>query len=120
MKVLITALLITLLTVTDNVTDAFKSGDAAKLSSHFSNSIDLTVDDVEGVYSKAQAEQIVKKFFDTKAVQGYVQKHDGEKDGVIFVVGELSTKSGKYRTYYLIKKAGNSNKIHQLRIEFDE
>lgn len=120
MKLLITTLLITLVMVTDSVTSAFKSGDASKLAAHFSNSIDLTVDEVEGVYSKAQAEQIVKKFFDTKHVTGYAQKHDGKKEGVIFVVGELVTKAGKYRTYYLLKKEGSTNKIHQLRIEFDE
>jgi hypothetical protein len=120
MKLLLTTLLITLIAVTDSVTSAFKAGDASKLSVHFSNSIDLTVDEVEGVYSKAQAEQIVKKFFDTKRVSGYIQKHDGKKDATTFVVGELVTKAGKYRTYYLLKKEGSSDKIHQLRIEFDE
>ncbi|NTW26170.1 MAG: DUF4783 domain-containing protein, partial [Lentimicrobium sp.] len=42
---------------------AIKSANAKELSTYFNNPVDLTTPGNEGTYSKAQAEMIVKSFF---------------------------------------------------------
>lgn len=112
--------LISIALISDSVSEAFKNGDADKLALHLNTSIDLTVLETSGVYSKAQAQQIFKKFFDQHKVVSYEIIHEGDKGGSNFIVGKLVTNNGSFRTYYLIKKIDGKSKIQLLRIEYDE
>jgi hypothetical protein len=112
--------LISITLISDSVSDAFKNGNADKLATHLNTSIDLTVLETSGVYSKVQAQQILKKFFEQHKVTSYKVIHEGDKGGSNFVVGELVTSNGSFRTYYLIKKIDGKSKIQLLRIEYDE
>ena len=76
--------------------------------------------ETNGVFSKVQAQQIFKKFFDQHKVTSYKIIHEGDKGGSKFVVGELITNNGAFRTYYLIKNIEGKSKIQLLRIEYDE
>src|SRR5687768_687984 len=49
--------------VKDQVVLAMKTGNSRDLAMHFISNIDLTVKENADVYSKAQAEQILRKFF---------------------------------------------------------
>ncbi|HQW86479.1 MAG TPA: DUF4783 domain-containing protein, partial [Flavobacteriales bacterium] len=49
--------------VKDRVVAALGTGNSKELAQHFIPNIDLTVGGSSDVYSKAQAEQIVRKFF---------------------------------------------------------
>ncbi len=48
----------------------FKNGDSKKLAEYFNKNIELVVLDNDNVYSKAQAQQIVNKFFSPKLSRG--------------------------------------------------
>ncbi|MBK6831038.1 MAG: DUF4783 domain-containing protein [Flavobacteriales bacterium] len=47
----------------DQVVEAIKTGNSHDLAALFIANIDLTVKETADVYSKAQAEQIMRKFF---------------------------------------------------------
>ena len=73
----------------------------------------------DGVYSKAQAKQIVNNFFNshTPEPQGFSILHQGGKEGAKYVIGNLITNNGSFRVYFLLKKNNGKEYIHQLRIE---
>jgi len=50
--------------ITDQVVGYIKTANVKELAKHFADNIDLAVDDTDDIVSRAQAEQILKKFFD--------------------------------------------------------
>lgn len=105
----------------DDIAKTIKAGDAKKLAGYFDNMIEMKILDTEGAYSKTQAEQIIKDFFAKNAVKDFQLKHDGTSDGnsTQFVIGTLTTASGKYRTYIYLKKKADNFVIQELNIEHE-
>lgn len=98
--------------------DAMKVGNAIEISKHFNSSVELVILDKEDVYSKQQAEQILKNFFDKNKTKNFTLLHQGGKEGAQYAIGNLETVSGKtYRVYFLVKESGGKPLIHQMRIE---
>ncbi len=107
--------------VKDQVTLALKTGNARALATHFIANIDLTVPDNSDVYSKAQAEQILRKFFDEHVPSDLSIDHEGvSKMGDRYYIGKLHTSTGGYRVTFFLKKAGEVFQVKQLRIEADK
>ena len=104
--------------VIDDIAAAIRSGNPKNISKFFIDNIDLKVISQEDVYSKQQAEMILKDFFGKHAVKSYTVAHKSEpKNGSQYVVGTLETANGKFRTYFLIKTTGSQTLIQQFRIE---
>jgi hypothetical protein len=100
---------------------AIKVGNSKALSEHFGPKVDLTLLEKEDSYSKAQAEQILKGFFDKNKVSDYKVIHHGSaKDGAEYFIGSLTTSGGSYRTYLLVRTENSKKRIQQLRIEASE
>lgn len=105
----------------DTIRTAIEEGNAKDLAAHFNVSLKLVIKEKEGVYSKNQAEQILKSFFETNVPRKFTIKHSGEnkEKGIGFAVGSLETAQGPFRITLLLQKQGESLSIHQLRIEED-
>jgi len=102
----------------DRVVEAMKSGDAKELAALFIANIDLTVKESSDVYSKAQAEQILRKFFNENPPVDLVIEHSGvSKSGDKYFIGILRTRSGYFRTTFFLKKGETGFLVKQLRIE---
>ena len=100
----------------EDIANAIRSGDAKSVSRYFSNSVDLTLISQEDVYSKVQAEQIIRDFFNKNAPRSFSIIHRGEsKDGAKYAIGSLATTNGTYRVYYYFKVAGSTINIQELR-----
>ncbi len=100
----------------EDIANAIRSGDAKSVSRYFSSSVDLTLIGQEDVYSKAQAEQILKDFFNKNTPRSFSIIHRGEsKDGSKYAIGNLTTSSGNYRVYYYFKVAAGNVNIQELR-----
>ena len=66
--------------------------------------------------NKAQAEQILKDFFNKNTPRSFSIIHRGEsKDGAKYAIGNLTTSNGNYRVYYYFKVSGGSVNIQELR-----
>jgi hypothetical protein len=118
MKLFITSLLLIIATISGDVSSSLNTGNAKGLSSYFHWTVELSILDEESVYSKTQAEQILKKFFKEHPVIKYESVHVGNaEDGSAFEIGNLVTKGATYRTYFLLKGKGSSQEIHHFRIE---
>jgi len=104
--------------VVDDIANAIRSGNPKSISAYFIDNIDLKVIDQEDVYSKQQAEMILKNFFTKHPVKAFSIAHKSvEKNGSQYIIGTLETTNGKFRTYFLIKTAGAKTLIQQFKIE---
>lgn len=106
--------------VPDEIITSLKSGNAKTLSGYFNQNVELVVPNSDNVYSKAQAQQIVGNFFNIYTPVNFTVIHRGGKDGAKHVIGNLATKEGIFRVYFLLKQSEGKDYIHQLRIEKQE
>ena len=100
-----------------DVIKATKSGDAQILSAHFFDNIELVLPGKTGVFSRKQAEMIVKDFFSQNPPSDFRIIHEGRKENASYAIGNFSSSTGVYRFTFLTKNAANKVLIHQLRIE---
>ncbi len=104
--------------VKDQVVSAIGTGNAGALARHLQPNVDLTVLTTSDVYSKAQSEQILRKFFDENDPQGLTIEHEGtSKMGDRYYIGRLRTARGDMRVTFFLKQAGGVFQVKQLRIE---
>lgn len=107
--------------VSENITAAIKVGNSKELAKYFAPNVELVLGNKSGSYSKAQAEIMVKDFFAKNPVKDYKVMHQGNsQDKSLYTIGDLTTATKSYRTYYLLRKSGEDYTIHQLRFEDKE
>ena len=102
----------------DKVVQAMRTGNATELAAQFIPNIDLTVKETSEVYSRSQAEQIIRKFFNDHPPVDLVIEHSGvSKFGDKYFIGILRTRNGYFRVTFFLKKSGELMQVKQLRIE---
>lgn len=105
--------------VPEGIVTAIKTGNVKELAKYFNTTIELVIFDKEGIYSKAQAEQILKDFFIKNPLtkDTFRLLHEVGKESSRYAIGNLYTTKGIYRISFLIKTVKNVPIIDQLRIE---
>lgn len=103
--------------IPSGIVSALNNGDASALSSYFSSTIELTIHEKEEIYSRTQAEIILRKFFSENRPTQFSIIHQGGKENSKYAIGNLSTSSKSFRVTFLLKTEENKVLIHQLRIE---
>ena len=100
---------------------ALRAGNAKELAKLFNSNIDLNIPGNEGVYSKAQAELILKDFFSKYPPKSYTTLHKGtSSDGAMYTIGNLVTGKGTFRAYFYIKKNADKYYIHEFSLNVEE
>jgi len=102
-----------------DIGNAIRSGDARAVAKYFSTTVDLTILQQEEVYSKAQAEQVLRDFFSKNTPRTFSLIHKGvSKEGAKYAIGTLVTAQGTtYRTYFFVKQTASGESIQELRFE---
>mgnify|MGYP001551791096 CR=1 FL=1 len=104
--------------VKDKVVSALGSGNAPGLAQVMVANVDLTLPTASDFYSKAQAEQILRKFFEQHAPKGMTIEHEGTSHvGDSYYIGTLRTANGDFRVTFFLKKPAEAYQLKQLRIE---
>lgn len=107
--------------IIDNLSAHFKAGNAKEIAANFASSVELIVIDDEDVYSKAQAEQILRNFFTKNPpIKSSVIHLINTNPNFRFGILSLVTKNGKFRVSITLKKSSNAFFITELRIEPDK
>ena len=102
----------------DEVANAIKTGDATEIAKHFNDHVDLKILNKEDVYSRSQAELILKDFFSKHPIKTFKIIHKSAPKGDSqYSIGLLETYNGQYRVYFLIKKTVFKVLVCQFRIE---
>lgn len=107
------------LDIYDEIANAIRSGDSKQIALYFGSSVDLTIASQEDVYSKAQAEQIVKDFLSKNPTKTFSIVHKGSsKEGTLYAIGNLVSANGKsFRTSFFVKMTSGKYLIQELRFE---
>ncbi|MBN1416195.1 MAG: DUF4783 domain-containing protein [Bacteroidales bacterium] len=105
--------------IPEAVINAIGRGNAAVLASYFNPSLELAIVDKEDVYTKQQAELIMRDFFTRNTPSSFTILHKGGKEGSQFAIGNLVTSGGSYRVTILVKMKDGKTLIHQLLFEKD-
>ena len=103
----------------DEIAAAIRSGNASQVAAYFDSKVDLALSNQEDVYSKAQAEMLIKDFFVKNPAKTFTLVHKGSsKEGTLFAVGTLTCTNGKtFRVSFVIKAVKGRNTIQELRFE---
>ncbi|HYC30257.1 MAG TPA: DUF4783 domain-containing protein [Chitinophagaceae bacterium] len=99
----------------DEVVSAIRAGNSTELSKYFDSRVDIALPDKSDTYSKAQAEMIIRDFFNSKGVTGFELKHKGENGGAQFCVGILKTRNADYRTHLFMRQRGDRQLLQEIR-----
>lgn len=100
----------------------FKAGNSKEIAKSFAGSVELTVFDTDEMYSKAQAEQILRDFFVKHPPLSYSKVHSVGSSNVKYRYGVivLTTKKGKYRVSISMNRAEESYLISELKIDSEK
>ena len=102
----------------DDIAKALSAGNATVLAGYFDANVELSIGNDDGAYSKAQAEQMGKRFFKDVKPSPFKFMHKGSNDSNSnYAIGTLSTNKGSYRTMVLLKKTGGKYVLRKLEIE---
>jgi len=106
--------------ILESVAAAIQAGNAKQLAQYFDSNVDITVYNKEEMYSKTQAEMVVKDFFAKNSPSSFKIIHKGASNqGSEYAIGTLITSVGSFRTYIYIKQKGTSYFIQEIRFEKD-
>ncbi len=106
--------------IPDGIIIAIKEGNASELAKYFNNNVELALSDIDDMYSKNQAELIIKDFFKKHPPTSFDILHKGGKETSRYAIGNLTTSTGKFRITILIKIKEDKSLINQLRIEKED
>lgn len=110
--------LIAVADIFDEIALAIKSGNSREIAKYFGARVELKINNTENIYSKAQAELLLRDFFEKNPPVSFVIKHKSSSSkGLQYVIGYLQTTTGKFRTYILCKEIENEIFIQELQFE---
>jgi hypothetical protein len=102
----------------DDVASAIKSANTKEISKYFNSTVELTILDNEGVYSKPQAEVILKNFLSQNPPLNVSINHRGSStQGSKYATAIYECAKGKYRVYIYMKDSNTGSMIQELRFE---
>lgn len=100
------------------IASLIKSGSARELARYFNVSVQLTLPDDDGRYSRTQAELIIRNFFLKYPPSSFkINHHGSSSDGSRYYIGVYKSGNFTFRSYYLLKHVSDKALIHQLRFE---
>ena len=104
--------------ITDDISNAIKTGNASELTKHFNTNLDITILGNSNSYSKSQAEMIIKDFFKKYPPKSFKVIHQGTSaDGSQFSICNYVSSTKSFRVYFLVKKFSDKLLIQQLKFE---
>lgn len=101
----------------DGVISALRSGNSSELSKYFDENVDITLPDKSDSYSKAQAQLIVKDFFNNNGIKGFELRHKGDSPGGHYCSGTLQTSAGNFRTNVFMKNKNGKELLKEIRFQ---
>jgi hypothetical protein len=102
----------------EDVVNAIKNNRIEDLSKYFDNIVPVTINNTQTIYSRNQAEVVLKDFFDRNIPKDFLIMDNGSPNNTSkFIIGSLITPSGtKYNIYILMKQKDNNYLLQEIRI----
>ncbi|MDP2189376.1 MAG: DUF4783 domain-containing protein [Sphingobacteriaceae bacterium] len=105
--------------IIEEISNHIKAGQVKELSAFFDVTVELTIQERENSYSKAQAEIILKNFFNKYPAKSFKVMHRGssEKGGKYLIGLFVSENDTDFRTSIVLLEKNGQYYIQQLRFE---
>jgi hypothetical protein len=102
----------------EDVVNAIKNNRIEDLSKYFDNIVPVTINNNQTIYSRNQAEIVLKDFFDKNIPKDFLIMDNGSPNNTSkFIIGSLITPSGsKYNVYILMKLKDASYYLQEIRM----
>lgn len=102
----------------DDMVQSMKNAQTGGITKFFSGSVELTLLENEGIYSKQQSEQMLKNFFAQHPPKNVNIQHKGSSaQGAKYAIVTYEASNGKFRTYIFMKDNGQGLQVNEFRIE---
>jgi len=104
--------------VIDDIASCVRGGNTKELSKYFSSTVSMTLLNDEGIYSRVQAEIILRDFFSKNAPTGVKIAHRLDSNpNFRYVVLNLETARDTFRVSYKLTNNDNTFQVTEFRIE---
>ncbi|MCK9180475.1 MAG: DUF4783 domain-containing protein [Bacteroides sp.] len=101
----------------NQITQALSKGDINTLSQFLGDEVALTINKESKELSKKETTEELVAFFSKNKVVSFEMKHQGDRNGSAYIMGELTTSNGAFRVNCFLKKSDKGLYIHRIRIE---
>ena len=102
-------------TIIDDIGTALSSASAKEIIKYCVDRVEIQIDGDQTVYSKPQAEVVLRDFFNKNVGKGFIYVHQGSSpEGLKYTIGNYSIENGSYRVYMLLKKTGEDYLIDTI------
>jgi len=104
--------------VIDDIASCIRSANTKELSKYFSSTVSMTLMNDEGIYSRVQAEIILRDFFSKNTPTNVKVAHRLDSNpNFRYVVLNLETSKDAYRVSYKLTHNDNSFQVTEFRVE---
>ena len=102
-----------------DISRAIENSNSAAVAKYFGKTVEMTIVDNERVYSKTQAEQVLRDFLMKNKPESFRIIHKGtSKEGATYAIGKLiTTTEREFRVYFFVKNTSAGEYIQELRFE---
>lgn len=102
----------------EEVVNAIKNNRIEDMSKFFDNIVPVTINNTQTIYSRNQAEVVLKDFFDKNIPKDFLIMDNGSPNNSSkFIIGSLITPNGtKYNVYILMKLKDNMYLLQEIRL----
>ena len=105
----------------EDVANSLRSGNVTTIAKYFDNTVAITVSNNQSIYSKAQAEMVLKDFFSKNQVKEFTVRQAGSSgESSKYAVGTLQTSNGNFQIYLVMKQKEDSYLPRKIRFEKQE
>jgi hypothetical protein len=101
----------------DDVVSALRNGNAAGVAKYVDSNIELSLPSKTDNYSRQQAVVILQDFFSNNGVKNFEVKHKGDNGASQFCIGTLITRSGNYRTTFIMAEKNGKQLVKEIRFQ---
>jgi hypothetical protein len=102
----------------DAIQVAFEKGDSSTIVKNCGDKVFIQLGDKEGVYSRSQAEQVLKRFFESHPATSFQFNYKGKSEGKnTFATGDFITKEKTYKVSLKFKIVKEDYLIESITIE---
>lgn len=102
----------------EDVVNGMRSSNVTMLTKYFDSYVAITMNNNQSVYSKTQAEMVLKDFFAKNTIKDFdiVQNGTSGNDSK-YAIGKLITMGATYQLYLVLKVKGSSYILQEIRFE---
>ena len=98
----------------EDMVNAIKNNRVEDMVKYFDNIVPITINNTQSIYSRNQAEAVLKDFFEKNIPKDFqIMDNGSPNNSSKFIIGNLSTPSGVRYSVYILLKLKDSNYLLQ-------